>query len=243
VLPQNFHLQKVGKRGRFTIWRVDGIKIRSFLDPEFTNFGQHFRFPYIPEQEFWLDCEVIKDERRFFIDHLLVEWKLMKQGISYDLASITAGIKEKAERYRSLTVKKLILTEKAFDINKLHTKLLEKTNTGLSVWIVNGNLVRTLFFIDFTEGGHHYVYDFVPENEIWIDNDLLADEIPFVILHEFHEMKLMKKLKWVYAKAHRHASRLEWLCRQGLKDVSEELAKFGWKQKLSLISPNFLHHR
>lgn len=225
----NFHLQKIGKRGRLTIWQVDGNQIRSTLDPEFTNFGQHFRFPYIPEYELWLDCEVIKDERRFFIDHLLVEWKLMKQGVSFDQACTGASLKEKVERYRSSAINKLVQNPEAFNVNKLHTKLLGKTNTGLYIWSIDGNLVRTLFFIDFTEGGHHFVYDFVPLNEIWIDNDLLPEEIPFVLLHELHERKLMKKLDWKYPRAHRHASRLEWLCRQGNKNAITELKKFGWQ--------------
>lgn len=228
--PLNYHLQKIGKRGRLSFWRVNGNLIRSTLDPEFTNFGQHFRFPYIPEFEFWLDQEVIKDERRFFIDHLLTEWNLMKQGVSFNQATTTASIKEKAERYCSLKIKKLADKAEDFDITKLHVRLLGNTKTKLSVWSIDGNLVRTLFFIDFTEGGHRYVYDFVPENEVWIDNDLVAEEIPFVLLHELHERKLMKKLGWEYHRAHRHASRLEWLCRQGEKNITVELKKLGWEK-------------
>ncbi len=33
---------------------------------------------------------------------------------------------------------------------------------GVQVWIVNGRLVRSVFDIDFTAGGHDYVYEFVP---------------------------------------------------------------------------------
>ena len=39
------------------VWVVDGEYIRTYVDEEFTNFGQHYRFPYIPENEFWLDRE------------------------------------------------------------------------------------------------------------------------------------------------------------------------------------------
>ena len=126
-------------------------------------------------------------------------------------------------------IKKLTEKIENFDINKLHLKLLGDIKTKLSVWSIDGCLVRTLFFIDFTEGGHHYIYDFIPENEVWIDNDLLSEEIPFVLLHELHERKLMKKLGWKYHRAHRHASQLEWLCRQGKKIVTVELKKLGWK--------------
>ena len=50
--------------------------------------------------------------------------------------------------------------------------LWKKLKGGLSVWIVNGRLVRSVFDIDFTAGGHDYVYEFVPENEVWIDDSI-----------------------------------------------------------------------
>jgi len=227
--PKAPYQKKLGKRGHIHIWQVDGNLIRSTFDPEFTNFGQHFHFHYIPEYELWLDQKLVIDERRFFIDHLLTEWKLMKQGNPYETAIVAADIKEKTERYCSQKIKKLTEKIENFDINKLHLKLLGDIKTKLSVWSIDGCLVRTHFFIDFTEGGHHYIYDFIPENEVWIDNDLLSEEIPFVLLHELHERKLMKKLGWKYHRAHRHASQLEWLCRQGKKIVTVELKKLGWK--------------
>jgi len=55
----------------------DGVYIRGHIDEEFTNFGQHYRFPFIPERELWIDAEAKDDERAFFIDHLLVEHDLM----------------------------------------------------------------------------------------------------------------------------------------------------------------------
>ena len=68
-----------------------------------------------------------------------------------------------------------------------------KLESGLSVWIINGRLVRSGFDDDFTEGGHDYVYEFVPRDEIWIDNDLEEVERPYVLLHELHERNLMAK--------------------------------------------------
>ena len=65
------------------MWIVDGAYIRGHIDEEFTNFGQHYRYPYIPADELWIDREAEDDERRFFIDHLLVEHRLMAQGMSY----------------------------------------------------------------------------------------------------------------------------------------------------------------
>lgn len=42
-------------------------------------------------------------------------------------------------------------------------------------------------------GMHHYVADYVPENQIWISNKLPEEEREKVILHEFTERDLMSK--------------------------------------------------
>ena len=84
----------------------------------------------------------------------------------------------------------------------------------MQVWLVDGELVRDLYFIDFVEGGHHYVYHFVPESEVWIDNDLSRVEYPFVILHELHERHLMRDEKLGYDEAHNSSSAIEYQCRK-----------------------------
>lgn len=64
------YLRKVGQRGRIGIWIVDGSYIRAHIDEEFTNFGQHYSFKYIPKEEFWIDQGVSPEEQKFFISHL-----------------------------------------------------------------------------------------------------------------------------------------------------------------------------
>ena len=90
------YIKKVEVRGELTIWIVDGSDIRGRLDEEFTNFGQHYRYPYIPEKELWIDQEADSDELPFFIDHLLVEHRLMAKGLPYAQAI------EAADRARPL---------------------------------------------------------------------------------------------------------------------------------------------
>jgi len=90
------YLQKDDQRRRFPgldrRWRLPAPVT---VDEEFTNFGQHYRYPYIPDKEFWIDQEAEHDERQFFIDHLLVEHELMAKGMSYGEA-LTAA--DQAER-------------------------------------------------------------------------------------------------------------------------------------------------
>lgn len=211
---KDYCLKKIGRRGKIQIWLVDGAKIRKDIEPEFTNFGQHLRFAFIPKNEFYIDKEAVSDERRFFIDHLLVERRLMKKGIAYKEASDLADKKELSEREKSNDFKKMANKSGNLKPSRAHLRLLRKTKKGLKIWLINGKLVRNAFNIEFTEGGHDKVYKFVPENEIWIDNDLMPKERKYVILHELYERKLMNK-GLTYCKAHRQASRLEWQARHG----------------------------
>ena len=49
------YIEKVDERGNLQVWIVDGAYIRSHIDEEFTNFGQHYRYQYIPINELWID--------------------------------------------------------------------------------------------------------------------------------------------------------------------------------------------
>ena len=69
------------------------------------------------------------------------------------------------------------------DGHAVHEHLWKKLEKGVSVWIVNGRQVRSVFDIDFTEGGHDHVYEFVPEGEVWIDDAITEPERGYVLLH------------------------------------------------------------
>ncbi|HPA25918.1 MAG TPA: hypothetical protein PLK76_04130 [bacterium] len=211
------YLKKLKTIGKITVWQVDGLYVRNHLNREFTNFGQHYRFPFIPTYEFWLDKEKDPGEEKYFIEHLLLEWRLMKEkGANFQVAIAKADRLERAERYKSEKIKKLSLRKNDPEIiKKIHQKILKKySNQKVQVWLVDGELVRDLYFIDFVQGGHHYVYRFMPENEVWIDNDLSRAEYPFVILHELHERHLMRDKKLGYDEAHNSSSAIEYQCRK-----------------------------
>ena len=55
-------------------------------DQEIAVTGQHYHYSYIPQNELWIDRGAKSDERRFFIDYLLAEHRLMAQGIPYEKA-------------------------------------------------------------------------------------------------------------------------------------------------------------
>jgi hypothetical protein len=222
------YVQKDEVRGDFQVWIVDGAYVRGRIDEEFTNFGQHYRYPYIPRMEFWLDKEAEQDERTFFIDHLLVEHDLMAKGASYDEALEQADRVERKERRRAGDVRKAIPRGKGLpDAGTMHERLWKKLGNGVSVWIVNGRLVRSVFDIDFTAGGHDHVYEFVPAGEVWIDDAIEENERRFVLLHELHERNRMAE-GWPYNKAHRESSRLEFRYRHHPDELHDALAAEGW---------------
>jgi len=222
------YVEKAGTRGRITIWVVDGSWVRTHIDEEFTNYGQHYAFPFIPRNEFWIDREGVPDEMRFFVDHLVLERRLMAGGVPYDDALAAADSLERRERKAAGDVAKLTTGGKLPDPEAVHTEIWKRLATGVTVWIVDGRLVRSVFDVDFTEGGHDHVYEFVPPGEVWIDNDVSDAERPYVLLHELHERNLMAK-GWDYDRAHADASRLELRCRHDPQELHGALAAEGWE--------------
>jgi len=222
------YVKRIEKRDGLVVWAVDGSYIRGHIDEEFTNFGQHYRFSYIPENEFWIDLGTRSDEWRFFIDHLLVEERLMAKGMPYEQAIEFADKEERKERRRARDLVRLTDHGRKIPEGKdVHLRLWKKLKSGISVWIVNGRLVRSIFDIDFTSGGHDYVYEFVPENEVWIDDDIEEAERGFVLLHELHERNRMAA-GWDYDKAHAESSRLEYRLRHHPDELHDALYAEGW---------------
>jgi len=236
------YLKKIGRFSGYNVWSVNGYWIRKNYDKEFTNFGSSRYFDFIPKNELWIDYENGKKEARYFIDNFFVIQRELKKGKSYDQAVKIANQYEKKERNKSKFMQRLNkIKEKEKLLKKVYRKqLFSKYTKNIKIWLVKGEIVRSLFYIDFTEGGHDKVYDFVPKNEIWIDDDVYKKEIPYVLVHELHERQLMGK-GWVYdsrgvgvfsraaekgvKSAHFDAERVEDYCRNHPKEVKKILVK------------------
>ena len=74
---------------------------------------------------------------------------------------------------------------------------------------VDGNYVRSNLEIEYCLGGHHYRYDFIPEDEIWIENLPSKFDMDCNLLHEVYERLQMKKNGLGYEEAHEKASAKE----------------------------------
>jgi hypothetical protein len=206
------YLKQVKSINGFHIWYVDGSYIRKNIDTEFNNYGQNHRFKFIPEREFWIDYEA-KKELGYFLFHLLIEHKLMEEGKDYVTAVTTADRLEKKERQNKKEIIELLKQDKKKIIDRVHKRILLKSNQ-IKVWSVSGYLVRSLFNPSFTAGGHDKVYNFIPKNEVWIDNTIASTNWGFSILHELYERRLMLQNKNVkkkdnYEDSHEKAILLE----------------------------------
>jgi hypothetical protein len=65
------------------------------------------------------------------------------------------------------------------------------TREGITIWIVDGYLVRKNIYPDFGFSGNDLSYHFIPPKEIWIDGQVTCDETEYSIATELKERKLM----------------------------------------------------
>src|SRR3989339_183282 len=101
------YIYQDGKISKFKIWIVDGEYIRKNICEDFVNLGQHYLYKFIPKNEFWIAKEAYEGEENYYVDHLLIENKLMASGVPYNKAYVIAAKIEKKERQKSLIAKKI----------------------------------------------------------------------------------------------------------------------------------------
>ena len=101
------------------------------------------------------------------------------------------------------------------EINRFAQKIDKQLLDEIKIMRVPGDEVRNNQEIDFTMGGHHYKYPDIPEDEVWIDDELTeADDIIPTEAHELTERTLQKNLNMEYDEAHDIANITE----QGVRD-------------------------
>lgn len=216
------YVRKVDEIGDKEIWLVDDEYVRKNICEDFLYKGQHYRFNFIPKNEFWISKDVWKKEGKFYTDYLLIENRLMKKNLGKKEAEKRALSYERKERKRSKKIRKFkkIKDQKKI-IEKVHKKIFLK-NKNLKVWVVSGELVRDIFDIDFAGGGHDKVYHYIPPKEVWIDDDILQNERKYILLHELHERFYMTK-GMKYLPAHRRATKVEDYARHHPKTIDKAL--------------------
>jgi hypothetical protein len=172
TIIKNVYLEKLEKN----VFRVDGNYIRNNIDINFNDIGSHDGFKHIPKNEIWIDVEVLYNERNFYIDRM-----------NFIHQHIGSGF----ETSKKLFLKKE-LKKRNGKTKNIYIELYQKMD-DINIFIVNGKTVRDLYYAGFTGGGHGYVYNWIPKNEIWIDANLNTKDIEPTIVHELYERNIMKK--------------------------------------------------
>ncbi len=207
--------RRVLSHAGFTVWSVNGFAVRNVARPdeEFGNFATRDEFPdLIPEGQVWISEKLAPKEGIFFIANALTRLSRLDAGESGTKAE-QAGLE--VERLLREKVNGIPFRdgkphrEVPRDIYLEHYATLPDARGEVEVWLIDGNLARSHYKTDYTEGGHGYVYPWVPRQQIWIEDGVDRREVPFIVCHEYLERRLMRDAGLSYDKAHPACSRAE----------------------------------
>lgn len=179
--------------GKFRIRVVDGQEVRKH-NPDFINYGHHHLVSEIPEDEIWLDDSADPKEVSLFVLRALYEAALYDRGLPKE--TVTEAAEAFDKQLRSGCPAEDIHAQKISDFG------------DLSVWLVRGDQVRKQHDPNFIMGGHGYVYDYVPKDEVWVEESLPPLDRAFTLLHELYELSLMRE-GMTYDPAHERATEIE----------------------------------
>lgn len=230
-MNKNIYVKKINTVSDYSVWLVDGALIRKEINENFVKCSLNNKSDFVPKNEFWIDEDLDPKEYRYFIDRFIYEQGLLDSGKKYAQADKKADEFEKEERENSTEVRRI--SESNLDkkelLEKIKKRMFKKFSGEIKIWLVDGNLVRSFFLLDYCEGGHDKVYPFIPQNEIWIEAAISPKERKFIILHELHERYLMSQGK-SYKNAHIGATEVEDHYRGNLKEeletrIKEEMRK------------------
>lgn len=205
-----------GTYGKYSVYLVDGKEVRdsSLQAQEFGGIAHYHDFPeLIPENEIWLENAVDPVERNIEITSALYQLRLIDSGVPADEAYKRAmRVENHAREEFLLSNNNPELTDEPAP-DEVYVRQYKNLN-GIKVFLIDADVVRDYYKTDFIEGGHGYVYDFIPLDEVWIEDRLDSQEIPYVLLHELVERMLMKNMRIEYNTAHDIAAHAEYDARE-----------------------------
>jgi hypothetical protein len=201
----------MGKKDNYDIWIIDGNVVRQKIFSSFLYGGNEQRYPFTPKGEIWIDNAISCEEYELTVAHELNERHLMaKFGWQYLTAhdsslSLELTIRHRNEvlcREHEASLKKVALTDydnikeirnipDSIQLQNIY-RMPVGIRDSISVWIVDGYIVRKTIYPDFGFSGNDLSCHFIPPKEIWIDGQVSCDETEYSILTELNERKFMK---------------------------------------------------
>ncbi len=203
-----------GKKDNYNIWIIDGNRVRQKIYKEWLYGGNEQRYVFNPKGEIWIDNDISSEEFDLTVAHELNERHLMaKFGWKYQTAhdsslSLELTIRHKNEemcRAHEASLKKVGVTD-SYNIKEIKYlpdsiqlqniyRIPMGIRDGISVWVVDGYLVRKNIYPDFGFSGNDLAYHFIPSKEIWIDGQVSCEETEYSVSLEMMERKLMSEGK------------------------------------------------
>lgn len=164
----------------YTVRYVDGFKIRNTLDDDFgiiarcsTSIAHFSPKYYIPPQELWIEA-AFHAERSFLIaGEFFIDDHPEFVGMAY-------------HKMREHLKKEFCLP------GPLPTFKYSSSGKKPQIILIDGSIVRQYLDPDFIFGGHGYVYDYIPKDEIWLDRHMDPEELPYIEHHECIEYDYMR---------------------------------------------------
>jgi hypothetical protein len=203
-----------GNKDNYGIWIIDGNIVRQMLYKEFLYGGNEQRYLFVPKGEIWIDNDISSEEFDLTVAHELNERHLMaKFGWTYQAAhdsslSLELTIRHKNEeicRSHEAALKEVGVTD-SYNIKEIKQmqdsirleniyRIPMGTRDGITVWVVDGYLVRKNIYPDFGNSGNDLAYHFIPSKEIWIDGQVSCEETEYSVSLEMMERKQMEEGK------------------------------------------------
>jgi hypothetical protein len=200
----------MGKKGSFDIWIVDGNRVREKIYKEFLYGGNEQRYIFNPKGEIWIDNAISCEEYDLTVAHELNERHLMaKFGLTYDTAHYSSLMLEQVIRRQnreicdaheaslgkvsvldSYNIKEIRNLPDSVRLQNIY-RIPEGKRDSISIWVVDGYLIRKNIYPDFGFSGNDLAYHFIPPKEIWIDGQISCEETEYSIALEMAERKLM----------------------------------------------------
>jgi hypothetical protein len=204
----------LGKKENYDIWIVDGNRVREKIYKEWLYGGNEQRYIFNPKGEIWIDNAISCEEYDLTVAHELNERHLMaKFGWTYATAHDSSLMLEQViRRYNkevcdaheaslgkvsvldSYNIKEIRNLADSIKLQNIY-RIPEGTRDGISIWVVDGYLIRKNIYPDFGFSGNDLSYHFIPPKEIWIDGQISCEETEYSIALEMAERKLMSEGK------------------------------------------------
>jgi hypothetical protein len=204
----------MGGKDNYDIWIVDGNQVRLKIFSSFLYGGNEQRYPFNPKGEIWIDNAISCEEFGLTLAHELNERHLMaKFGWTYIAAhdsslSLELVIRHNNEeicKAHEASLKKVAVTDyenikeikslpDSIQLQNIYRVPLD-TREGVTIWIVDGYMIRKNIYPDFGFSGNDISYHFIPPKEIWIDGQVSCEETEYSIANEMNERKFMAEGK------------------------------------------------